>query len=293
MVGCGPRPTGEAHEAARLYHPCLRRCRCHVAAGAHAQQAVADKKLPIVGWLVTGAPTSYRHSLSAFRDGLAAAGYHEGQNIRIEYRWAEGKVSRLPELARDLVRDQVDVILAGGTVGAEAAKGATTSIPIVAAGVGDLVGVGLVNSLARPGGNLTGFIAAAPETAAKRFQMIKELMPRAKRAAVLWNSNSSNAQLEWKVAKGFAETNDFIVTLYDARDFAELSTALDQVKQSTPDVLVNLNDPFLFTARKLVVDSVRAMRVPAVYGYREYVEDGGLISTEQASSILTAERPNT
>ena len=246
--------------------------------GAHAQQAVADKKLPIVGWLVTGAPTSYRHSLSAFRDGLAAAGYHEGQNIRIEYRWAEGKVSRLPELARDLVRDQVDVILAGGTVGAEAAKGATTSIPIVAAGVGDLVGVGLVNSLAHPGGNLTGFIAAAPETAAKRFQMIKELMPRAKRAAVLWNSNSSNAQLEWKVAKGFAETNDFIVTLYDARDFAELSTALDQVKQSAPDVLVNLNDPFLFTARKLVVDSVRAMRVPAVYGYREYVEDGGLIS---------------
>ena len=85
-------------------------------------------------------------------------------------------------------------------------------------------------------------------------------------------------RLEWKVAKGFAETNDFIVTLYDARDFAELSTALDQVKQSTPDVLVNLNDPFLFTARKLVVDSVRAMRVPAVYGYREYVEDGGLIS---------------
>ena len=239
---------------------------------------MADKKLPKVGWLVTGAPTSYRHSLSAFRDGLAAAGYHEGQNIRIEYRWAEGKVSRLPELARDLVRDQVDVILAGGTVGAEAAKGATTSIPIVAAGVGDLVGVGLVKSLAHPGGNLTGFIAAAPETAAKRFQMIKELMPRAKRAAVLWNSNSSNAQLEWKVAKGFAETNDFIVTLYDARDFAELSTALDQVKQSTPDVLVNLNDPFLFTARKLVVDSVRAMRVPAVYGYREYVEDGGLIS---------------
>ena len=245
---------------------------------ARAQQAVADKKLPIVGWLVTGSPTSYRHSLSAFRDGLAAAGYREGQNIRIEYRWAEGKVSRLPELARDLVRDASGCILAGGSVGAEAAKDATTSIPIVAAGVGDLVEVGLVNSLAHPGGNLTGFIAAAPETAAKRFQMIKELMPKAKRAAVLWNPTSSNAQLEWKVAKGFAETNDFIVTLYDARDFPELSTVLDQVKQSAPDVLVNLNDPFLFAARKLVVDSVRAMRVPAVYGYREYVEDGGLMS---------------
>jgi putative tryptophan/tyrosine transport system substrate-binding protein len=172
----------------------------------------------------------------------------------------------------------VDVILAGGSVGAEAAKDATISIPIVAAGVGDLVQLGLVNSLAHPGGNLTGFIAAAPETAAKRFQMIKELMPKAKRAAVLWNPTSSNAQLEWKVARGFAETNDFIVTLYDARDFPELSTVLDQVKQSAPDVLVNLNYPFLFAARKLVVDSVRVMRVPAVYGYREYAEDGGLMS---------------
>jgi ABC-type uncharacterized transport system substrate-binding protein len=131
---------------------------------ARAQQVIAEKKLPIVGWLVTGSPTSYQHSLSAFRDGLAAA----------------------------------------------------------------------VNSLAHPGGNLTGFIAAAPETAAKRFQMIKELMPKAKRAAVLWNPTSSNAQLEWKVAKAFAETNDFIVTLYDARDFPELSTVLDQVKQSAP-----------------------------------------------------------
>src|SRR5256885_7804329 len=113
---------------------------------APARRVIADKKLPIVGWLVTGSPTSYQHSLSAFRDGLAAAGYREGQNIKIEYRWAEGKVSRLPELARDLVREQVDVILAGGSVGAEAAKDATTSIPIVAAGVGDLVQLGLVNS---------------------------------------------------------------------------------------------------------------------------------------------------
>jgi putative tryptophan/tyrosine transport system substrate-binding protein len=152
---------------------------------ARAQQRMADKKTPTIGWLVTGSPTTYRHSLSAFREGLVAAGYVEGQNIRIEYRWAEGKVSRLAELARDLVHEQVDVILAGGSVGAEAAKGATASIPIVAAGVGDLVELGLVNSLAHPGGNLTGFIAAAPETAAKRFQIVKELTPGAKRAAVL------------------------------------------------------------------------------------------------------------
>jgi ABC-type uncharacterized transport system substrate-binding protein len=243
-----------------------------------AQQGATKKNFPTVGWLVTGSPTSYRHSLAAFRDGLTEAGYLEGQNIRIEYRWAEGNVGRLPELARDLVHQQVDVILAGGSVGAEAAKRATSTIPIVAAGVGDLVELGLVSSLARPNGNLTGFIAAAPETAAKRFQMVKEIRPEAKHAAVLWNPNSSNAQLEWKVAKEFADTNDLTVILYDARDVPELTDTLARIKQSPPDVLLNLNDPFLFTARKLVVDSVREMRVPGVYGYREYAEDGGLIS---------------
>jgi putative ABC transport system substrate-binding protein len=243
-----------------------------------AQQGATRKNVPTVGWLVTGSPTSHRHSLAAFRDGLTKAGYLEGQNIKIEYRWAEGNVGRLPELARDLVHQQVDVILAGGSVGAEAAKRATSTIPIVAAGIGDLVELGLVSSLARPNGNLTGFIAAAPETAAKRFQMVKEIKPEAKRAAVLWNPNSSNAQLEWKVAKEFADANDLTVILYDARDFPELTDTLARIKQSLPDVLVNLNDPFLFTARKLVVDSVREMRVPGVYGFREYAEDGGLIS---------------
>ena len=246
--------------------------------GARAQQVTTKTNLPTIGWLVTGSPTSYRHSLAAFHDGLTAAGYVEGQNIRIEYRWAEGNVSRLPELARDLVHQQVEVILAGGSVGAEAAKRATTIIPIVAAGVGDLVELGLVSSLARPNGNLTGFIAAAPETAAKRFQMIKEIRPEAKRAAVLWNPKSSNGQLEWQVAERFAGANGIVVTLYDARDFAELAGALARIPQSAPDVLVNLNDPFLFTARNMVVDGARQMRLPAVYGYREYVEDGGLIS---------------
>jgi putative tryptophan/tyrosine transport system substrate-binding protein len=245
---------------------------------ARAQQPAPKGRFPIIGWLVTGSPSSYRHSLAAFRDGLTEAGYVEGRNIGIEYRWGEGSVSRLPELARDLVNRQVNVILTGGSVGAEAAKQATATIPIVAAGVGDLVELGLVNSLARPGGNLTGFIASAPETAAKRFQMIKELMPKAKRAAVLWNPASSNAQLEWNAAKGFAEANDLVTPLYDARDFAELGAALDRIKQAAPDVLVNLNDPFLFTARKMVVGAAHEMRLPAVYGFREYAEDGGLIS---------------
>jgi putative ABC transport system substrate-binding protein len=261
-------------------------------AEVRAQQGATKRKLPTIGWLVTGSPTSYRYSLAAFRDGLTEAGYLEGQNITIEYRWAEGNVGRLPELARDLVHQQVDVILAGGSVGAEAAKRATSTIPIVAAGVGDLVELGLVSSLARPNGNLTGFIASAPETAAKRFQMIKEIKPEAKRTAVLWNPASSNAQLEWKVAKGFADRNDLTVTLYDARDVSELTDTLARIKQSPPEVLLTLNDPFLFTARTLVVDSTREMRVPAVYGYREYAEDGGLISygTNIADTYRSAAR---
>jgi putative ABC transport system substrate-binding protein len=150
-----------------------------------AQQMTTKTNVPTIGWLVTGSPTSYRNSLAAFRDGLTAAGYVEGQNVRIEYRWADGNVSRLPELARDLVHQQVDVILAGGSVGAEVAKRATSIIPIVAAGVGDLVELGLVSSLARPNGNLTGFVATAPETAGKRFQIIKEIRPEAKRCGLV------------------------------------------------------------------------------------------------------------
>ena len=144
--------------------------------------------------------------------------------------------------------------------------------------VGDLVELGLVSSLARPNGNLTGFVAGAPETAGKRFQIIKEIRPEAKRAAVLWNPKNSNAQLEWQVAERFAAANDIGVTLYDARNSEELTDALTRISQSAADVLVNLNDPFLFTARSIVVDSARYMRLPAVYGFREYAEDGGLIS---------------
>jgi ABC-type uncharacterized transport system substrate-binding protein len=221
-------------------------------------------RVPRIGWLVTGSPTSYRFSLAAFRDGLKTLNYIEGQNIALEYRWAEGKIERLRELAGDLVHQKVDIILAGGSLGAEAAKHATSVIPIVTAGAGDLVDLGLVASLARPGGNLTGFVAASPDAAAKRFQIIREIRPEGRRAAVLWNSASSNAKLA--------------VQLYGARDLDELQKALNKIAQSAPDILLVLNDPFMFTYRKFIVDTAAHLRLPAVYGYREYAEDGGLIS---------------
>ena len=228
---------------------------------------------------MSGFPESYRFSLAAFREGLKSLAYVEGQNIRIEYRWAEGDLARLPELANELVQQKVDVILAGGSVGAEAAKRATSVIPIVAAGVGDLVELGLVVSLAYPGGNLTGFVANAPETAAKRFQIMKELMPLAQRAAILWNSKNSVPQLEWKLAKEFVAPNNIAVVLYDTHNSVErLRKALTEIPQSAPDMLVVLNDPFMFTHRKSIVEAAGRLRLPSIYGFREFVDDGGLMS---------------
>jgi ABC-type uncharacterized transport system substrate-binding protein len=242
---------------------------------AHAQPTT---RMPRIGWLVTGSLTSYQFSLAAFRDGLKTLKYIEGQNISIEYRWAEGKIERLPELAKDLVRQKVDIILAGGSLGAEAAKHATSIIPIVTAGAGDLVDLGLVASLARPAGNLTGFVAAAPDAAGKRFQIIREMRPESRRAAVLWNSASSNAKLEWAVTNQFVTANDIAVELYSASDVDELRNAVNKIAQSAQDILVVLNDPFMFTYRKIIVDAAAQLRLPAVYGYREYADDGGLVS---------------
>jgi putative tryptophan/tyrosine transport system substrate-binding protein len=243
---------------------------------ARAQQPT--KTVPRVGWLVTGSPTSYRFSLGAFRNGLKALGYIEGQNIKIDYRWAEGNVDRLRELANDLVEQKVDIILAGGTVGAKAARHATSLIPIIAAGAGDLVELGVVTSLAAPGGNLTGFVATAPETAAKRFEIMKELKPKARRAAVLRNPTDPNAKVEWQIAKEFATANDIALDIHEAHDIEQLNNALARVPQFDPDVLVVLNDPFMFTSRKTIADAANRLRLPAIFGFREFVDDGGLIS---------------
>jgi len=245
---------------------------------AAAQAQRSTTKIPRIGWVVTGSPTSHRLSLAAFRDGLKALGYVEGQNVNIEYRWAEGNLDRLPELATDLVQQKVDIILAGGTPVVEVVKHTTSTIPIVAAGVGDLAEVGLVASLARPGGNLTGFVATAPETAAKRLEIMRELKSQARRTAVLANLSNSYAKLELGFARQFASANGFDITLHDAHEVDELKRVLTNLPQSNPDVLVVLNDPFVFTYRKLIVEAADHQQVPAIYGFREFVDDGGLIS---------------
>jgi len=242
-----------------------------------AAEAQPTGKIYRVGWLVSGSPISHRLSLAAFKEGLQKLGYTEGQNIRIEYRWAEGDLSRLPELASELVRLQVDVILAGGTAGASAARNATREIPIVMAGAGDPVEAGLVTTLARPGGNLTGFAAAAPESASKRLELLKEAVPKIHRVAVIWNPTSSTAQREWSVTQEAAKVLGLVLVSREARNEQELKDVLTAVVTTQADSMMILNDAFVFTYRKIIADSAIGSRLPSVYGFSEFVDAGGFM----------------
>ena len=243
-----------------------------------AAEAQPAGKIYRVGWLVSGSPISHRLSLAAFKEGLQKLGYTEGRNIRIEYRWAEGDLSRLPELASELVRLQVDVILAGGTAGASAARNATREIPIVMAGAGDPVEAGLVTSLSRPGGNLTGFAAAAPESASKRLELLKEAVPKIHRVAVIWNPTSSTAQREWSVTQEAAKILGLALISREARNEQELKDVLTAVVNTQADSMMILNDAFVFTYRKIIADSAIGSRLPSVYGFSEFVDAGGFMS---------------
>lgn len=242
---------------------------------AEAQQAV---KVYRVGWLVTGSPASHGISLTAFRDGLQKLGYVEGRNVKIEYRWAEGNLDRLPGLASELAQLKVDVIVAGGTSGAAAAKNATREIPIVMAGVAEPVEAGLVASLARPEGNLTGFSTGAPQSTSKRLQVLREAVPGIKRAAVVWNSTNPSAQREWSVAQETAKVLGLALVSHEARTLDGLQDTLATVPRAHPDSMIVLNDPFVFTYRKTIAEAALRYRLPSVYGFREFVDSGGLMS---------------
>jgi putative tryptophan/tyrosine transport system substrate-binding protein len=236
-------------------------------------------KVPRIGWLVTGSPTTHGISLEAFRKGLQTRGYQEGRDIHIEYRWAEGNVDRLPDIAAELVRLKVDVIVAGGSVGAMAAKNATRTIPIVIAGVGDPVEQGLVSNLARPGGNITGF-GAAPSGAIseKQLEILREIAPRIQHVAVLLGPIGPGIQHSWDAVSKLASGLRISLSPFEARNIVELENAFGAIRKMRPDGMVVLNHPFVFTYRKNITEFAAKIRVPAVYGLREFVTAGGLIS---------------
>ena len=242
---------------------------------ADAQQAT---KVSRIGFLASGAAAGTAPRLEAFRQGLRDLGYVEGRNIAIEYRWAEGKVERLPAFAVELLGLKVDVIVAVSTPDALAARKATRTIPIVFVTAGDPVDSGLVAGIARPGGNVTGLSLLAPEIVARQLQTLKEAVPKASRVAVLSNSANPNTPLLVKETEAAARSLGVRLQLLGVRGDDAFDSAFSAVTKERPDALFVLFDPLLFLHRTRIVEFANKNRLPAMYAHREFAEVGGLMA---------------
>jgi len=248
-----------------------------------------QKAMPVIGVLSTGSPSAPSNPfMGAFRQGLSEAGYVEGQNLAIEYRWAEGHYDRLPALAADLVGRKVDLIMASSPPSALAAKSATSTIPIVFRSGADPVGDGLIASLAHPGGNLTGVSFIADELTAKRLALLSELVPRAGVIALLMNPNNATAERVIRDVQEAARTNGLQLHVLKASSEREIDSAFASLVQLHVDALVVGADPFLSTRREQLVTLASRRAVPAIYAWREFAAIGGLIS--YGSSLTAAFR---
>ena len=235
--------------------------------------------MPVIGFLYTTSPDAVADRLRAFRQGLKETGYVEGDNVTIVYRFAEGQNDRMPELAADLVRGRVAVIAAANTISALAAKAAATTIPIVFALNEDPVRLGLVGSLARPGGNLTGINFLAGELQAKRLELLRELVPGAARVAVLVNPTSrTNTETTLRDVQPAARAMGLQIQVVNASTSREIDAAFANLGRERPDALFVSPEAF-FVSRRVQIAILAAQRsIPATYGSREYVEAGGLMS---------------
>jgi putative tryptophan/tyrosine transport system substrate-binding protein len=244
---------------------------------ARAQQPA----MPVIGFLHPQSPeTIVERQMRAFRQGLKEAGFVEGDNVAIEYRWAEGQYDRLPALAAELVRRQVAVIAAtGGATSALAAKAATTTIPIVFAVADDPVRLGLVANLARPGGNATGINFFVGELVAKRLELLRELVPAVTRVAVLVNpANAPNTEITLRDVEAAARAMGLQIQVLNASTTREIDSAFASFMRERPDALFVGNDAF-FTSRRVQFVTLAARdRIPAAYSNRDYVEAGGLMT---------------
>ncbi len=211
-------------------------------------------------------------------EGLRELGWSEGQNIVIEDRWADGKNERFPALAAELVRRQVDVIVTTSWPAAVAAKQATTTIPVVMVGAGDPVSTGLVASLARPGGNLTGITDVSAETSAKRLELLKEIVPKASRVAVLWNAADDAMTVRLRHIQQAARTLGAAIRPLGVRDVEDFEQAFTALTHERPDALFVVTDTLISFNRKRVLDFAARTRLPTMYEFSSYVEDGGLIA---------------
>jgi putative ABC transport system substrate-binding protein len=241
---------------------------------AHAQQPA----VPVIGYLGASWAGTSPHTVAVIRQSLAEAGYIEGRNVAIEYRWAEGQYDRLPMLAAELVRRQVAVIVAIPGPAARAARAATTTIPIVFMIDDDPVKLGLVESLARPGGNATGVNFFIAELGGKQLGLLCELLPRTGRIGLLVNPNNANAQSVTANVAAAASANGVEINVVQARDTHEIEAAFATLVRNRADALVVGADPFFYGRRVQLATLATRHAIPAVYNVREYAEIGGLMS---------------
>jgi putative ABC transport system substrate-binding protein len=237
-----------------------------------------QKRVPVIGLLGAGSRDRLATQVAAFHQGLGDTGYVEGQNLAIEYRWAEGVFDRLPAMAADLVARKVDVIVATAPPAVVAAKAATSTIPIVFNTGDDPVATGLVASLARPGGNLTGVSILLTELVPKRLELLSEMVPQARVIALLVNPNGPEASPTIAEAEKAARTKGVEIAILRTSTGDEITTAFATLAQLHADALLVGNDP-LFNARLDQLQTLAAHhRVPAIYFFREFTAAGGLIS---------------
>jgi len=242
---------------------------------ARAQQAA----MPVIGFLDSRTPEAVTGRLRAFRRGLQETAYVEGENVAITYRWAENQIDRLPELASDLVHRRVSVIVVAGEPAALAAKAATTAVPIVFAVADDPVRNGLVESLARPSGNITGINFLAAELVAKRLEILRELVPRAARVAVLVNpAEAARTQSTIAAVETAARTMALQIQVLSADTNREIEVAFDSIERERPDALFIGTSPFLNVRNTQLAMLAAFHRLPGTHSEREYAEAGGLMS---------------
>ena len=247
------------------------------AAWPHAVRA-QQPAMPVVGFVHYASATTLVHLAESVRRGLKEGGYVEGQNVAIEYRWAEGHYDRLPALASDLVRRQVTVITAGGAVAAQAAKEATATIPVVFTSGADPVVSGLVESLSRPGGNLTGVSLLAAEMATKRLELIRDLMPKARTVAMMINPTFPGAESEMAQVEAAGRTIRMQIHGARATIPSDIDAALAAFNQLRVDAFIVGADGYFITRRDQLATLAARYAIPGIYPFPDFPQAGGLLS---------------
>jgi putative ABC transport system substrate-binding protein len=241
-----------------------------------AARAQQSGKKYVVGRFSAGSATDPLYNVTT--EAMRELGWVEGENVVYERRYAENRLERLPELATDLVRLKVDVIAAGGTLAPLAAKRATSTIPIVMGGRGDPLGTGLVASLAHPGGNVTGMSLMVPDLAAKRLELLREVLPGLARVAVLWDSANPYTAIGFRETQSAGRMLGVEVQSLEVRSPDDFDRAFEAAQQQHPDALVTINDPLTLNHLKLIVDFTAGQRLPSIHEVKQFAAAGGLVS---------------